>query len=162
MYRQTRILTPPEEQECGSLTTEAWNKIEPVSPTVTAQDHSFSSGATGIPLLLGLFVLDSLPPGWKTLCVLSSHMFLTLSRVNTYVCFKRHSTMQLDTWTLAVRYHKAYYYVEGVYSIPEVTLSSRLRVQDHLSCMIHHLVIQCYWVVESSMSFFFSRTELLH
>ena len=53
----------PEEQECGSLTTEAWSKIEPASPTVTAQDHSFSSGATGIPLLLGLFVLDSLPPG---------------------------------------------------------------------------------------------------
>ena len=103
----------PEEQESGSPTAEASNKIKPAPPTVTAQDPSLSSGATGIPLLLGLFVLDSLPPGWKTLCVLSSYMFLTLSRVNTYVCFKRHSTMQLDTWTLAVRYYKAYYYVEG-------------------------------------------------
>jgi len=60
--------------------------------------------------------------------------------------------MQLDTWTLAVRYYKAYYYVEGVCSIPGVTLSSRDRVQDHLLCMIRHLVIQCCGVVESSMS----------
>ena len=79
-------------------------------------------------------------------------MFLTLSRVNTYVYFKRHSTMQLHTWTLAVRYYKAYYFVEGVCSIPGVTLSSRDQVQDHLLCMIGHLVIQCCWVVESSMS----------
>ena len=70
-------------------------------------------------------------------------MFLTLSRVNADVCFKRHSTMQLHTWTLAVRYYKAYYFVEGVCSIPGVTLSSRDRVQDHLLCMIRHLVIQC-------------------
>jgi len=53
----------PEEQECGSPTAEASNKIEPASPTVTAQDPFLSSGATGIPLLLGLFVLDSLPTG---------------------------------------------------------------------------------------------------
>ena len=51
--------------------------------------------------------------------------------------------MQLDIWTLAVRYYKAYYYVEGICSIPGVTLSSRDRVQDHLLCMIRHLVIQC-------------------
>ena len=29
-------------------------------------------------LLISLFVRDSLPPGWKTMCVLSSHMFLTI------------------------------------------------------------------------------------
>ena len=51
--------------------------------------------------------------------------------------------MQLDTWTLAVRYYKAYYHVERVCSIPGVTLSSRYRVQDHLLCMIRHLVIRC-------------------
>ena len=56
--------------------------------------------------------------------------------------------MQLHTWTLAVRYYKAYYYVEGVCSIPGVTLSSRDRVQDHLLCMIGRLVIQCCCVVE--------------
>lgn len=51
--------------------------------------------------------------------------------------------MQLHTWTLAVRYYKAYYFGEGVCSIPGVTLSSRDWVQDHLLCMIGHLVIQC-------------------
>ena len=50
----------PEEQERGSPTTEALKEIEPSPSTVTAQDPSLSSGATGILLLLGLFVLDSL------------------------------------------------------------------------------------------------------
>ena len=40
--------------------------------------------------LFDLLVLDSLPLGWKTLCVLSSHMFLTLPRVNTLNTVARH------------------------------------------------------------------------
>ena len=92
------------------------------------------------------------PPSWMKdfVCFVFSHVS-NMFRVNTCVCFKRHSSLQLDTWTLAVRYYKAYYYVEGVWSIPEVTLSSRVRVQDHLLCMIRHLVIQSCWVVGSSM-----------
>ena len=41
-------------------------------------------------LLFDLLVLDSLPLGWKTLCVLSSHMFLTLPQVNTLNTVARH------------------------------------------------------------------------
>ena len=60
---QTDPYIDTPEQECGSPTTEASKEIEPAPPTVTAQDPSLSSGATGIPLLLDLFVLDCLPPG---------------------------------------------------------------------------------------------------
>ena len=41
-------------------------------------------------LLFDLLVLDSLPLGWKTLCVLSSHMFLTLPWVNKLNTVARH------------------------------------------------------------------------
>ena len=60
---QTDPYIDSPEQECWSPATEASEEIEPAPPTVTAQDPSLSSGAAGIPLLLGLFVLDSLPPG---------------------------------------------------------------------------------------------------
>ena len=60
----------PEEQERGSPTTEALKETEPAPPTVTAQDPSLSSGATGVPLLLGLFdVRVRQPPSWLKDCV---------------------------------------------------------------------------------------------
>ena len=152
-HRQTRILTPLRNRNVGHQPQKHWKKLNHRLQQSLPKILPFfwSNGYSSSPRPVRVRQPD-LPPTWKTLCVLSSHMFLTLSRINTYVCFKRHSTMQLHTWTLAVRYYKTYYYVEGVCSIPGVTLSSRDRVQDHLLCMIRHLVIQCCWVVESSMS----------
>ena len=73
----------PEEQDTGSPITEASKENEPAPLTVTVQVPTLPSRATEAPSLRA--VCDRQPPSWmKDFVFLSSHMFLSLSRVNMF------------------------------------------------------------------------------